>query len=194
MDASLVGVTEAVDILRSGEVKALDNIYDLEALVFLARQSRKQVEYYKDLKKRRIQAIDNEINKLEHHEAIASQVILETLRKHKENTVRFPGIGKATKKKKNGNWIIADEKSLLQILQKEKEFDNVVEVKVENIIKKKELNKLLDVWNKIDKVPDSVNKEEDSETISYTFEKEPVDLDIPIKNKSMAAVAFGDEE
>jgi hypothetical protein len=186
--AARPGVTKVIEAMASGEVGALDNVYDLESVMALIKQSDDLITYYKELKKRRVESIEREVAKHVSRSDFLKQIILSTLQSEDEKTVRFPGLGKATRRKKKGGWVIEDENALVATLKEEGEYDTVVEEKLS--IRKKELNKLLDTWSPIDKVPASVKKDPDGEGVTLTFEAnvlESEDMpsldDLPVPNK-----------
>jgi len=182
-----VGYEDAYEALRTGEVRPLEDVNNIEAAMSLIADGDKQVSQLKALKKLRTKQIDNRIKELEQRQEFMRQIIISTLTKSGEKTVRFPGIGKATKRTQKGKWVIADEDKLLEFLKQEEEYDNIVEVKPS--IKKKELNKLLDTWEGVDKLPkEAVNKTEDTDSLSLSFEDNAADLQDGVQTLSDAAV------
>jgi hypothetical protein len=66
-----------------------------------------------------------------------------------------------------------DEKKLLDVLSKELDeetYGNIVQEQPAKIAKK-DLNKILNTWEKVDKIPDSVRREKTTNSVAVTFEK-----------------------
>lgn len=186
-----VGYDDTYEALREGEVRPLTDIHNVEAALAIVRNAKEQVDDLKVLKKKRTAAIDSRVDQLEKQIEFLSEVIISTLNNAKEKTVRFPGVGKVSKRINKGKWIINDEDGILKVLKKEKEYDNIVSTSTK--VDKKELNKLLDVWEKVDKIPGSVKREDDEERLTFSFEKEEskdVSADsVPVPVKRTLAVS-----
>lgn len=170
IEEATVGYEDVFEAIRGGSVRPLEDLHNVESALSLIRDARRQIDDFKELKKKRANAIDEKVESLKGQVEFLSNVVSETLKNSNEKTVRFPGIGKVTRRQVKGKWVIDSDDDLFTVLKKEDEFDNIVEMKPS--IKKKELNKLLDTWSKIDKVPDCVKREEDSEGLTFSFEDE----------------------
>ncbi len=167
-------------------IKALEDIHSIEAAIAIIKKINTDVSSYKELKKKRVNHIDAKIQFLTRRQDLLKSIILSTLNENDEKIVNFPGIGKVSKRKKKGIWTVQDEKLLFDFLKEEKEYDNIVEDRP--TIKKSELNKLLEDWKDLDKIPNCVIRTDDAESVTITFEKSfdtDIDLDeIPIPKKS----------
>lgn len=193
-----VGIKDVIDILQSGEAKPLQDTESIEAALQLIKKSEDQVKQFKELKKKRIEAINQEIETLETRVQFFKQVIIKTLKKSNQKTIKFPGIGKVSRRTKKGKWLVNDEVEMIQILKNENEFDNCVEIKED--IKKTSLNKLLDVWERVDKLPDCVEREPSEDSVTISFEKstsDKDDIDVPDpdelpkkKDKNVSKLSF----
>jgi hypothetical protein len=170
-DIPLIGAQETIELIKSGEVKSLNNIHNVEAALVFIKQAEDKIEQFKEIKRKRNELIDNEMNNLTKRNEFLKSVIIETLKDTGQKAVNFPGVGKVSKRPKKGKWIVKDEENLIKILKAAGEEKNTVESK--DVIKKGELNKLLDIWQSIGKVPTScVEKELDTDTVAITFEEE----------------------
>lgn len=186
-----VGYENTYEALREGVVRPLEEANDLEAAVAMVAHNRKLIDDLKDLKKKRVKSIDEAIARAEGQNSFLDQIIIQTLDKDGESTVRFPGVGKVSKRIKKGKWIVEDEESLLDYLSEEEEYDKIV-TQVPKV-DKKELNKLLDIKEKVDALPECVKREDPETSLTFTFEKESkvVDSDdlssvsIPQKNANV---------
>lgn len=181
-DFPVIGIKETVEILESGQVKPLSDVYSVEAALELISKSESKIEEFKEIKKKRNYLIDAEIENLESRIEFLKSVIAQTLKSHSKKNVSFPGVGKVSLRTKKGKWIVVDEEALKQVLKDEGEFDTIVVT--EEVIKKGELNKLLDVWQSIDKLPKSVSKEPDEDGVTISYEKPTTDINsvpVPVK-------------
>jgi hypothetical protein len=181
-DYPVLGMQETIQILESGHVQALDDVHNLEAALELIRKGDERVEEFKVIKRKRAQVIDEEIEKIESRNEFLRSIIAKTLKQAKTKSVTFPGVGKVSARDKKGNWVVKDESELLKVLKDEGEYAQIVEV--EEVIKKKDLNKLLDVWEKVGKLPTSVGREPDQDAVTIKFDKpvdDPQDAPVPVK-------------
>ena len=183
-----VGSTEVARVVATGEVQPLEDLHDIEAIVYVVKDLSKQIDSLKELKKKRATAVDNAIEKITTRIDFLKSIVFATLKKHKEKKVRFPGVGYVSQRKQRVSYEISDEQKLLEVLQKENEYENIVEEVSGHNIKKHELNKLLGMWSKIDKLPDCVSEQKSDPTVTMTFDdeisdssKEAEDLDETIK-------------
>lgn len=148
----------------------LNSVYEIENILMLVSESEKTVEHYKNLKKSRIQSIDNRI--AEYTDKIDSfrQLILNTLNIFGEKSLDFPGIGRVSKRKPTaGKWEVIDDAKVMEFVKNHK-IEHVIETK--EVIIKKELNKVLDEYKKQNITVPGTHLEEGQESISITFEKE----------------------
>jgi len=103
---------------------------DIEKLVMAVRKARAEVEFLKQLKKRRVEPIDVKIAKLEQNEEKLRDFILELMPQHfpKQNSVDFPGIGKISQRKMKGKWVLTDEEAFIGVLKTHGLYDEVVKI------------------------------------------------------------------
>lgn len=191
-DVPAVGMKEAVEILESGSSRSLSDVYNIEAILELIRTANQKKLEFSLLKKKRNQVIDQEIENLDSRVEFLRSIIAKTLKEHKQKSISFPGVAKVSQRKKKGGWLIKDEGKLLEALKQEQEYDAIVESKPS--IRKGELNKLLDVWESIQKIPPCVEREHIADEIDVTisFEKIADDNDVvpvPIKPSAPAAIS-----
>jgi len=137
----------------------------------------KKINRYKELKKKRIDPITEETNKLNGRIDYMKKVIIATLDDNGENSVAFPGVAKVIKKKAKAKWIVTDEKELLEYLKEENEYDNTV-VETPKIVKK-DLNSVLDKLSGQGKDLKGVEKDAGEPTISVSYDKS---VSVPKKN------------
>lgn len=178
----VIGIKETVEILESGQVKPLSDIYSVEAALELIAKSEAKIEEFKEIKRKRNYLIDAEMENLDSRIEFLKSIIAQTLKSHGKKNVSFPGIGKVSLRNKKGKWVVVDEEALKKVLKDEGEFATIVET--EEVIKKGELNKLLDVWQSIGKLPPSVTKESDEDGVTISYEKPTTDANsVPVAIK-----------
>jgi hypothetical protein len=179
---------------ESGQAEALEDLTDVEATAFEIRQLEKSIDFYKEYKKKRMDAINAEIEKCNAKIEFFKQIILETLQSRGEKSVKFPGSVMATARKVAANWKINDEEEFIRLVRDaEAEGENVegvLEVVTQTNIVKREANKLLKVWesngkleevtargpagltNVVERVPEKVS-------VTLKFEEEEKAEEIP---------------
>ncbi|NJL70132.1 MAG: hypothetical protein HC888_00360 [Candidatus Competibacteraceae bacterium] len=172
-DVTTVGYSNVHEILRVGEVKPLSDLHDLEALIAVVKKLDDQIQFYKDFKKKKVAAIDNEIRRVQARVDLLQGVAQETLKANQERGVSFPGTGRISTRSKAANWQIDDEAQLMAWLDAEltpDEHDAVVVTETVSKIKKKELNKLLDTLEKSGKRPAGVTAIPATTSLSISFD------------------------
>lgn len=190
IDEPVVGVRDAVEILESGVVRPMSDLNNIEAALVMMRQANEKIEALRSLKRAREEAINAEMDKLRNRLDFLKSVIVRTLQDHNQKTVSFPGVGKVSRRKKKGSWLVKDEEALMDVLKKEGELENCTRTVVE--VKKGELNKLLDAWQDIERVPPCVEKTPDEESVSISYEEEKdIDVDdiasLPVPKKASSS-------
>lgn len=156
-DATL-GKDALNEALRSEEVKPLDDLDDLESFLYVIKDLEYQIDRLMGLRRKRTEAIDDAILKTNTRITFLKEVIFITLDKFKEKRISFPGIGSVGKRKVTPRYDVLDQGKLLKLLSEEGEYDKIVEEKTEDVVKKKELNKLLEIWDKNKKLPKFIDK------------------------------------
>ncbi|MFA5599049.1 MAG: hypothetical protein WDA06_00495 [Phenylobacterium sp.] len=181
---------EIFDLISKDSVQPLENECDIEKILSIIDSIDSKLEFFKKLKKNRIESIANEVSKLENNKAKLQEVIKSTLIAIEQKSLTFPGVGKVGLRKVKGKWDILNEDDLLSFLKEElpkDDYERVVEHKP--IIKKTELNNILTELQKRGKVPGCVKREDDRDSLSVSFEdgfKNDVEIDndndITVKN------------
>lgn len=185
MDFPVIGMKETVEIMESGQARAVNDPDSLEAAVDMIKRYQADISNLKEYKKKKVAVISERIGDIEAKVDFLRDVIIQTLKQHNRKTSKFPGLGKVSLRTNKGSWVINDESTLIKKLKAEGEFDKCVVL--EEKIKKAEVNKLLDVWKEVDKLPKGVHKEDDEDTVAVTIEKETSDPDaVPV---ALAAAA-----
>jgi len=157
------------NVLKSNEPDALDDMLSIEDLVIEIKKMNKKKIFYKQYKDKKNNDIDIEVKKIDNRIDFFKQVIIKTLQKNEENSISFPGSCKIIKRASKGKWNILDEEKFMEFLKEEEEYDNIVKIETKNVIQKKPLNTLLNSLNKSGDIPDCINKDPDTVSLSIQF-------------------------
>jgi len=161
-------------ILTSKDVTPLDSECDIEELILSISGIDKTVEWYKELKKKRIEKITAEIDKLSSRKERLKEVIVATLDENNKKSLNFPGVGKVSVRNVKGkwDWDEEDNDSLISYIQKELEGDELDKIVVtKTTIVRTPLKKVLDLWEKNGSLPSSVSRVDDKQSLSVTVDK-----------------------
>lgn len=163
---------QIVELLSSDDVKPLDSEFDIEELLMSLSGLQDKIKWLKQLKDSRVQTINAEITKLDERQTRLRDVISYTLESVDKKSLSFPGVGKVAIKSVKGKWNVNDEDQIIAHLRKKLSKDEVDEIVVtKDTIVKKSLNKVLDIWEKLDDVPDAVSREDGKISLSVTIDK-----------------------
>jgi len=148
----------------------LTSVYEIEPILLLLNQMAGKVEFYKNLKRHRVQSIDEQIAKLEAREQLLRQVVTNTMHKHapKEKTLHFPDVAKISRRKSPDNWAVDDETSLKDFLEQENVKDEYV--RISESIDKRKLKTFLDSKAKTGVSVPGTSKVEGKESLTIKFE------------------------
>jgi len=161
-------------ILTSKDVTPLDSECDIEELILSISGIDKTVEWYKELKKKRIEKITAEIDKLSSRKERLKEVIVATLDENNKKSLNFPGVGKVSVRNVKGkwDWDEEDNDSLISYIQKELEGDELDKIVVtKTTIVRTPLKKVLDLWEKNGSLPSTVKRVDDKQSLSVTVDK-----------------------
>jgi hypothetical protein len=165
---------DIVTMLTSEDVTHLEEECDIEELILSISGIDKTLEWYKELKKKRIEKIAVEVDKLSKRKERLQEVIKATLNKNNKKSLNFPGVGKVSTRNVKGKWEWEDEDNdtLIAYLQKElegEELDKIVVTKP--TIAKAPLKKVLDLWEKNGSLPSTVTRADEKQSLSVTVDK-----------------------
>jgi len=205
---------ELNDMYTSGEVKSLDDLYLLEDVALTIKGLEKKKDFYKDYKKKKSQDINDEIKVIENKVQFYKSIMVSTLESNKEKSVKFPGSCSVSSRNQKAKWVVNDEEEFIAILQAAQkageEVDDVLEKVIQYNIRKREANKLLEIWDQSGKLEgflkkakkgsgDIVTKEPQKTTVSITFlevdedaNDSVEDVSVPIKDKEIVASNIDD--
>ena len=148
----------------------LQDKYEIENVLLVLQNMAKKIEFLKELKKRRVAAIDEQIQKEESDAEKLEDAIKTCMQRNKDKTLDFPGVGKVQVRSSKGTWTIVDDEGLRDHLQALGKFDEVSETSWK--FKKKDLNKLLDQLQENNNTSPFVQREQDKTSLSVSFPKE----------------------
>jgi len=148
----------------------LQDKYEIENVLLVLQNMAKKIEFLKELKKRRVAAIDEQIQKEESDAEKLEEAVKTCMQRNKDKTLDFPGVGKVQVRSSKGTWTIVDDEGLRDHLQALGKFDEVSETSWK--FKKKDLNKLLDQLQENNNTSPFVQREQDRTSLSVSFPKE----------------------
>jgi hypothetical protein len=159
--------------IAQDNIEALDSEFEIEEVIQLINKVDKDIEWMKGYKKYHADKVSSRLDSLSGRKEKLKSIIELTLSNADKKSLSFPGTGKVSIKENKGTWNILDEKKLLDVLSKELDeetYGNIVQEQPAKIAKK-DLNKILNTWEKVDKIPDSVRREKTTNSVAVTFEK-----------------------
>lgn len=176
---------ELYEMFVKGEVKPLDDLYGIEDLALSTQEIKKEIEWLKGYKSKKIEDISRKTQILQNKLEFFKKLILSTLQEYNEKSVDFPGSCKVTSRNQKAKWNIVDEEEFIGIIEKAEEdgekVDGVVEEVKEYKVRKKPAEVLLDTWEKngnFEKYFGSdgngdicVSKDSPKKTVSFTYPK-----------------------
>ncbi len=151
--------------ILSGEAPIADALEVEDVLTEITKLD-EEVEHFKLLKQKRVQPLDERIKSNTEKKDKLRSAILDFLTSVKKTSLDFPGIGKISRKAKNGSWSITDEDKLIEHLIKIGSINDVGE-QIWSLDKKK-LNKILDDLKENNNVV-GAEKSKDDFTLQITF-------------------------
>lgn len=145
------------------------------ALVGLLAVERR-IEWLKELKRHRIEQIDNNIHGYEVKIDGLRQFIQISMEQFGEKNLDFPGVARVTVKNTPARWEVIDQEKLFNLLKTKHKFGDVV--KMEPKIIAKELNVFLDDTSSKDnkELTEVAKKNEGVKSLSITKHKSKADV------------------
>ena len=160
-------------IYELDKIEPLDDVLDIENIILLIKKITNKIDFYKKLKKKRNNDIDEVVSKLEDKVEFYKQIIIVTMEeKVEDNTLTFPGTGRVNSRKSKDNFVIKDEEKLFKFLKKEGKFEEFVKTSSISSVSKPLINKYFKELDTVEKLPDFVVKETKGKTLTITLEKE----------------------
>jgi len=160
-------------IYELDKIEPLDDVLDIENIILLIKKITNKIDFYKKLKKKRNNDIDEVVSKLEDKVEFYKQIIIITIEKKVEDdTLSFPGTGRVNSRKSKDNFVIKDEEKLFEFLRKEGKFEEFVKISSISSVDKPLINKYIKELDTVEKLPKFITKEKKGKTLTITFEKE----------------------
>ena len=164
------------------EIQPLDDLYGIEDIALKTQKINKRIEFLKEYKRRKKLAIDKEIEVLENRIEFFKKIIIETFKKEEEKSVDFPGSCSIISRNQKSNWKITDSDEFIKIIRdaedKGEKINKAIKEITEYIVKKKEANKLLDIWEQNGNLEKYFDIEKDNKASKTCIEKEPAKTNI----------------
>lgn len=184
----LVDKKELRERCSNNDVKPLDDLYDIEDVAYIIKECIHKIDVQKGYKKKKTEAINGEIAVLQNRINYFKKVITATLEKKKEKNLHLPDACKVSLRKAIPKWIIDDEEALIEHLIKAKEIENCAKKIDDWKLVKKDVNKVLNDWEKSESLPDSVHKELGEVGVMISFldkeeVEEKVNTTVPVKDE-----------
>lgn len=164
---------EQIKELLGNELPAdyvLNSIYEVENVLLLLKALDSKIDWFKELKKHRAEAIDAKVTDMEEKSDRLRAVVLHTMRKlqPESNTLNFPDIGSVTKKKNPDKWEVTAEEELLEFLSTTGHKNEVVKIK--ETIDSRKLKKALDDFSAANIEVPGATKIPGEEIVSIKFD------------------------
>ncbi len=150
----------------------LDNVFEIEELLCMLKNIDKESEHLQGLKKFRTEAINKELDKLSFRSEKLRGIILNTMKKHEpsQKTIKFPSVGKVTRKKTSDAWEIEDENKVIAYFDALGKKSEIIETK--EVLNKKQAKIFIESIVQQNKTVDGTKLREGSESLSIAFDKE----------------------
>jgi hypothetical protein len=196
---------ELHDMYSLGEVKPLDDLYQIEDVALTIKEFDKKISFYKEYKTKKRQDVDNAIKVLENQVDFFKSVIISTLAHNKEKSIKFPGSCSVSSRKQQPKWRVKDDEEFIAVLKEAQKagenVDDVLEEVVQWNVKKQAASKMLLLWETSGKLEkflkkarkgsgDIVVKDPEKIGVTLKFVKEEEDDDetvaeisVPVKEK-----------
>ena len=202
---------ELQDMYAAGEIKALDDLMLIEDVALTVQEINKEVDFYKEYKKKKSQDISDAIKVLENKVEFYKSIMVSTLKSNNEKSVNFPGTCLVSSRNQKEIWKVRDEEEFIAVLKEAKKagekVDDVLEEVVQYNVRKREASKLLAIWESSGKLEgflkkarkgsgDIVIKEPAKITVSIKYLEEEVEdevVEVSIPTKDSAAVLTGSD-
>lgn len=179
---------ELMEMFSSGEIKSLDDLYMIEDAALTVKELLEKSKFFKEYKKKKVQDINDAVVVLENKIKFFKEVIISTLKKNSQKSVKFPGSCAVSSRNQPSKWNINDEEEFVRVLQEAKKagekVDDALEVVTQYKVRAREASKLLDAWESSGKLEKFISAAKSGdEPVVY---KE--------KSKLMVSLKFFDEE
>ncbi len=159
--------------IELNEEMSLSSVYDIEELLLSIGTMNHQIEYYKELKKHRVNSIDVEIGGLTSKIDVLRKVILNTMKNvaPDEKTLNFPSIAKITRRKSKSRIAVDDQDQVIDFLDEAGLKEQIVDVR--ESINKIKLMKLVNEYRETGQAIPGTSVVPSDESLSITYDKSP---------------------
>ncbi len=158
--------------LMSQSPIALNDIIDIQDLIYASKQIEDRIEFLKVLKKKRVSVIQDEIQKLQFKQQKIRSCISQTLLQKQKKSVSFPGVGKVSSKTIKGTMSFSQPQILIQKIQKQLSPSIVQQViKVQKSINKKAFADVVSKSELSDQIKSHIITGSDRITLSIGYDE-----------------------
>ena len=140
---------------------------EIEDVLLEINRLERNVEFFKKLKKRRTEPLDQRIKESDAQIDQLREAILDCMERTNNSSLDFPEVAKISCRKKAGSWDIKDEANVEEHLQELGVLDDVATRTLK--FDKRKLYKLLNELLENNNVPEGAEKSEDSQTVAISF-------------------------
>ena len=131
----------AIDNCDNNTIVPLSDAAEIEDIMLLYESNVKKINFYKSLKRKRAEPIDDEIKKLENRQSKFKEIIIATLDNIHEKSMNYPGVGRVSKSTVKEKWAVTDAEALENRMRDLGKYDAVYVLKPQ--IDKKSLDEVL---------------------------------------------------
>lgn len=171
---------DKISKILNGDLEITDAV-DLEDLLLEINRLDRDVTFFRKLKKKRVQPIDERVKEYESKISKIREIVFQFMDDSGDSKLDFPDVAKVLKRKKSGHWQVEDEEKLVKSLSKMKLLGDVAEQNWK--FDKKKLSAMLNDLKENNNLCDGVIRTEDEQTISITFYKEATEKSKEVENK-----------
>ncbi len=149
---------------------ALDSVFEIEELLSDLKSVNEKIQFYKDLKKFRADCVSEKIEECSVTAEKLRKIIHNTLSKHDEKTLDFPGIGKVSRRVAKGKWHVNDTNAAADYFENKGLRDSFITTK--ESINLRNLSKIVESHRSQGETIPGTVLGQDKESLSVTFEVE----------------------
>lgn len=175
------GDDEKAKKIARGENVSIENDADIEQVLLLLKHFEDDIEFLKNLKKKRVELIDQKMSSMSESRQNLRQFLINFLSQSKKKTYDVPDLAKIRyRAPSKGSWEVLDQEKLLEHLNELGVKEDCTEIK----IKKSQLNPILDNLEKANNLTDAVQRNEATPNITISYHTDSADLYAQEKNIS----------
>lgn len=167
-------------VLASDSV--LKDTFEIESLLIILRDLDEKESWFKQLKKKRAEAIDQQIDLIDQNREKLRNIILNSMKEltPDKKSLEFPGVGKVQRKSSKPKWIVNESEEVISFLEEAGKDKGCVVL--EKKIIKKELDKVLEQYYETSMEVPGVTREEGKDALAITITPDEKKNNLSIDN------------